>query len=75
MCNVDDVLYGYSCPCLWVLFAGVFVARGREDTIVTKNMAVGEAVYGEKRIRVEVRGICLVQSSVLCSVFNLLHCG
>merc|ERR1719318_522991 len=33
--------------------AGVFIARGKEDVLVTKNMAVGESVYGEKRIAVE----------------------
>jgi len=32
---------------------GVFIARGKEDALVTKNMAVGESVYGEKRIAVE----------------------
>merc|ERR1711971_916813 len=29
------------------------IARGKEDALVTKNMAVGESVYGEKRIAVE----------------------
>lgn len=33
---------------------GVFIARGKEDALVTKNMVPGEAVYGEKRISVEV---------------------
>lgn len=33
---------------------GVFIARGREDALVTLNMVPGEAVYGEKRISVEV---------------------
>ena len=32
---------------------GVFIARGKEDALVTLNMAPGEAVYGEKRIAVE----------------------
>lgn len=32
---------------------GVFVARGKEDLLVTKNLTPGEAVYGEKRISVE----------------------
>merc|ERR1712096_110091 len=31
---------------------GVFIARGKEDALVTKNMAVGESVYGEKRTTV-----------------------
>ncbi|PSN75045.1 Fibrillarin [Corynespora cassiicola Philippines] len=30
--------------------AGVFVARGKEDLLVTKNLTPGESVYGEKRI-------------------------
>ena len=32
---------------------GVFVARGKEDVLVTKSMVPGDAVYGEKRITVE----------------------
>ncbi|XP_069678448.1 rRNA 2'-O-methyltransferase fibrillarin [Periplaneta americana] len=32
---------------------GVFIARGKEDALVTLNMVPGEAVYGEKRITVE----------------------
>ncbi|KAH8602475.1 Fibrillarin-domain-containing protein [Bisporella sp. PMI_857] len=32
---------------------GIFVARGKEDMLVTKNLAPGESVYGEKRISVE----------------------
>ncbi|GLG99251.1 rRNA 2'-O-methyltransferase fibrillarin [Gryllus bimaculatus] len=32
---------------------GVFIARGKEDALVTMNMVPGEAVYGEKRIQVE----------------------
>ena len=34
--------------------AGVFIARGKEDALVTKNLVLGELVYGEKRISVEV---------------------
>ncbi|KAJ3224869.1 hypothetical protein HK099_007734 [Clydaea vesicula] len=33
--------------------AGVFVARGKEDLLVTKNLVPGESTYGEKRISVE----------------------
>lgn len=33
---------------------GVFVAKGKEDALCTKNMVVGESVYGEKRISVQV---------------------
>ncbi|XP_070393767.1 rRNA 2'-O-methyltransferase fibrillarin isoform X2 [Dermacentor albipictus] len=32
---------------------GVFIARGKEDALVTKNLVVGESVYGEKRVSVE----------------------
>ena len=39
------------------MISGVFIARGKEDTIVTKNMVVGESVYGEKRISTEVCSI------------------
>lgn len=35
---------------------GVFVARGKEDYLVTKNLVPGESVYGEKRISVETDG-------------------
>lgn len=35
-------------------FVGVFICRGKEDALVTKNMVIGESVYGEKRINVEV---------------------
>jgi rRNA 2'-O-methyltransferase fibrillarin len=34
--------------------AGIFVARGKEDALVTLNGTPGVAVYGEKRITVEV---------------------
>lgn len=40
---------------------GVFIARGKEDALVTKNLVPGSEVYGEKRISVEVcsySGIC-----------------
>jgi len=29
---------------------GVFIAKGKEDALVTKNLIPGESVYGEKRI-------------------------
>jgi rRNA 2'-O-methyltransferase fibrillarin len=32
---------------------GVFIARGKEDLLVTKNLVPGESVYGEKRISVD----------------------
>jgi len=33
--------------------AGVFIARGKEDALVTKNMVMGESVYGGKKVVVE----------------------
>lgn len=36
--------------------AGIFIARGKEDALVTRNMAPGESVYGEKRVSVEQVG-------------------
>ncbi|KAJ3195507.1 fibrillarin, partial [Irineochytrium annulatum] len=32
---------------------GIFVARGKEDHLVTKNLVPGDAVYGEKRINAD----------------------
>lgn len=34
----------------------MFVARGAQDSLVTKNLVPGESVYNEKRISVEVNG-------------------
>lgn len=34
---------------------GIFIARGKEDALVTLNLVPGSEVYGEKRISVEVR--------------------
>jgi rRNA 2'-O-methyltransferase fibrillarin len=33
---------------------GVFIARGKEDSLVTRNLVPGVSVYGEKRIATEV---------------------
>lgn len=33
---------------------GVFIAKGKEDALVTKNLVPGNTVYGEKRISVDV---------------------
>ena len=32
---------------------GVFIAKAKEDALVTLNLVQGESVYGEKRISVE----------------------
>lgn len=36
--------------------AGVFIVKGKEDALVTKNMVPGESVYGEKRVSVPDEG-------------------
>jgi len=36
---------------------GVFIARGKEDALVTLNHAPGEAVYGEKRISIDNKDV------------------
>ena len=33
---------------------GVFIAKGKEDQLVTRNLVPGDTVYGEKRVSVEV---------------------
>lgn len=33
--------------------AGVFIVKGKEDALGTRNLVVGESVYGEKRVSVE----------------------
>lgn len=32
---------------------GVFIAKGKEDALVTRNLVPGESVYGEKRISID----------------------
>lgn len=44
--SIDRILY-------WCV--GVFIAKGKDDAMVTKNLVPGESVYGEKRVSVEVR--------------------
>ena len=53
-----------------ITFSGVFIARGKEDALVTKNLVPGDSVYGEKRISVEVRiaDSVLVGSSPIVTV-------
>lgn len=33
--------------------AGMFVVKGKDDALATKNLVIGESVYGEKRVQVE----------------------
>lgn len=35
-------------------FKGVYILKGKDDALVTKNMNPGESVYNEKRVTVEV---------------------
>jgi rRNA 2'-O-methyltransferase fibrillarin len=35
---------------------GVFVVKGKDDSLATKNLVPGDSVYGEKRVSVEVGG-------------------
>lgn len=36
-------------------FQGVYILRGKDDALVTKNLTIGESVYNEKRVSVDVR--------------------
>jgi rRNA 2'-O-methyltransferase fibrillarin len=38
-------------------FEGVYVLRGKDDALVTKNLTPGESVYNEKRVSVEVSNL------------------
>lgn len=33
---------------------GVFIMRGKEDALVTRNLVPGDTVYGEKRVSADV---------------------
>ena len=60
---------------------GVFVARGKEDALVTLNMVPGKTVYGEKTVKVDVRGedswcACIsapIHPFDVCGLFVLLR--
>lgn len=36
-------------------FAGIFIAKGSQEALVTKNLVPGESVYNEKRISIDDR--------------------
>jgi rRNA 2'-O-methyltransferase fibrillarin len=36
-------------------FKGVYILRGKDDALVTKNLTVGESVYNEKRVSVDIK--------------------
>lgn len=35
-------------------FKGVYILRGKDDALLTKNLVPGESVYNEKRVSVDV---------------------
>jgi len=35
-------------------FEGIYVVKGKDDAIATKNLNPGESVYNEKRVSIEV---------------------
>jgi rRNA 2'-O-methyltransferase fibrillarin len=39
---------------------GIFIAKGKEDALVTKNLVPGEAVYNEESVTVQVISISLL---------------
>lgn len=49
---------------------GVFIAKGKESMLVTKNIVPGESVYGEKRISVDVGGDGVDATKVEYRVWN-----
>lgn len=58
-----------------IFFLGVFIARGKEDALVTKNLVPGEAVYGEKRISIDVRKSVDLSSYCFVAHWIWLSCG
>lgn len=40
-------------------FQGVYILRGKDDALVTKNLTIGESVYNEKRVAVDVSELFL----------------
>lgn len=51
---ISAILFKISLENATAYIIGVFIARGKEDALVTLNMVPGETVYGEKKIVVEV---------------------
>ena len=59
---------------LLMFVTGVFIARGKEDALVTLNLVPGETVYGEKRISVDVSDVCLYEYVQLKQYPNGIPC-
>lgn len=49
-------------------FKGVYILRGKDDALVTKNLTVGESVYNEKRVSVDVSFFYLPLSGWLTKI-------
>jgi rRNA 2'-O-methyltransferase fibrillarin len=49
---------------------GIFIAKGKESMLVTKNLVPGESVYGEKRISVDVGGDGVDNAKIEYRVWN-----
>lgn len=52
---------------------GVFVAKGKEDALVTKNMVPGEAVYNEKRVSVQVHSAFTITGRISPSFLEEIY--
>ena len=55
---------------------GVYIMRGKEDAVVTKNLVPGVSVYNEKRVSVDVRlwpSPSPFFSFFLCASLSLSH--
>lgn len=48
---------------------GVFIAKGKEDALCTRNMNPGKQVYGEKLVKVDVSNDKRKKSSTLNPYF------
>lgn len=55
--------------------AGVFIARGKEDALVTLNLVPGSEVYGEKRISVEVYALYIYYYSLIMLIIYFNNSG
>ena len=53
----------------------VFIAKAKEDALRTKNMLVGESIYGEKRVSVHVHACSLLPLGRLSCVWRRLAHG
>lgn len=57
-------------------FKGVYVLRGKDDALVTKNLTVGESVYNEKRVSVDVScptNRCFCRSTLIREITHSLY--